>query len=59
MLYKSGRIYYVHNNGHAVFVKEAEWYELQGGHTQPWGKEWRPIRASSIEHAYKKAETIV
>lgn len=34
-----------------VFVKEAGFFRGQGGLTQEWGKEWRPVVATSIEAA--------
>lgn len=44
--------YYVHrNDGGAVFVKEANFFEQQGGLTEKWGRAWKKIRATSIEHA--------
>lgn len=48
--------YYVHWNGSAWFVKTAEYFEIQGGLFQRWGRFWKPIEADSIEHARKKAE---
>lgn len=48
--------YYVHFNGAAWFVKEAKFFEKQGGLREPWGKAWESIEADSIEHARCKAE---
>lgn len=48
--------YYVWFNGAAWFVKEADFFERQGGLTKEWGKAWKPIYATSIEHARDKAE---
>ena len=48
--------YYVHNNGAAIFVKEAEFFKSQGGLTEPWGKAWHPIVADSIEDARRKGK---
>ncbi len=46
------RPYYVHrNSGGAVFVKEGEFFEQQGGLTEEWGKHWTVVQACSIEHA--------
>ncbi len=47
--------YYVMHNGAAWFVKESGFFAEQGGHTEIWGKNWRPIWADSIEHARLKA----
>lgn len=47
--------FYVHHNGHSWFVKEAGFFEDQGGLTEPWGKAWKPIYATSIEDARAKA----
>lgn len=47
--------YYVHFNGAAWFVKEAEFFESQGGLTEAWGKGWKQIYADSIEHGRLKA----
>lgn len=47
--------YYVHYNGAAVFVKEAEFFKSQGGMTAEWGNGWRgPVEAESIEDARAK-----
>lgn len=36
-------------------IKEAEFFAEQGGHTQPWGTAWEPIRgATSIGDARRK-----
>lgn len=35
----------------ATYVEEAEFFAAQGGHTQEWGKRWKPVRAASIEDA--------
>lgn len=43
--------HYIHHNGHSVFVKEATFFEAQGGLQDDWGKNWRPVVANSIEHA--------
>lgn len=47
--------FYVNNNGHSWFVKEAQFFEDQGGLTEPWGQNWKPIWANSIEDARAKA----
>jgi hypothetical protein len=38
----------------AVYVKEGEFFEEQGGLTKPWGKNWITVQANSIEHARKQ-----
>jgi len=43
--------HYVVSNGVSIFVKEANFFRSQGGLTEPWGRRWRPVHASSIEHA--------
>lgn len=48
--------FYVHWNGAAMFVKEAEFFIQQGGLTEPWGKRWRgPIVARDVEDARVRA----
>lgn len=57
-IWQRGKIvnqYYVMNNGHSWFVKEAEFFRSQGGLTEPWGKNWKPIWADSVEHACLRA----
>lgn len=39
----------------AVFVKEEYFFVQQGGLTQKWGRNWKPIQANSIEHARELA----
>lgn len=51
--------YYVMFNGAAWFVKEAVFFESQGGLTEDWGKAWEPIYADSIEHARDKAKLLL
>jgi len=47
--------FYVHYNGVSVFVKEAKFFESQGGLTSEWGKHWfGPIEAESIYDARMK-----
>ena len=43
--------HYIHHNGHSVFVKEAGFFRDQGGLVDDWGAAWRPVIATSIEHA--------
>lgn len=40
----------------AIFVKEAEFFEAQGGLQERWGRKWRKVYASSVEHARSIAE---
>ena len=52
--------FYVYYNGQGWFVKEAKFFEEQGGLTENWGRMWWPIEATSIEDARSKAsQTIV
>jgi hypothetical protein len=44
-------LYYILVKPWAVYVKGAEFFESQGGHDEPWGKNWQLIEADSIEHA--------
>lgn len=47
--------FYVHYNGSAVFVKEAEFFKSQGGLKSDWGNGWYgPIKATSISDARVK-----
>lgn len=48
---ESANSYYIHHNGHSVFVKEAAFFIQQGGLTEEWGKAWRQVWARDIEHA--------
>lgn len=43
--------HFVHCNGAAHFVKEADFFRSQGGDKAEWGKNWRPVVAASIEDA--------
>jgi hypothetical protein len=47
--------HYVHFNGSAYFVKEAEYFIDQGGLIDPWGKAWKPVTAVSVEEARQLA----
>lgn len=52
------KTYYVHkNSGGAWFVKEGEFFKSQGGIVEEWGKNWSPIRATSVAHARLIAQT--
>lgn len=35
----------------AVYVKEADFFREQGGETEEWGRDWKPICADGIGHA--------
>lgn len=48
---EGANLYYIHHNGHSVFVKEAALFFKQGGETEPWGKAWKAVWAKSIEEA--------
>lgn len=49
--------YYIHrNSGQAVFVKEAGFFESQGGLTEAWGKAWTKISAESVDDARRIAQ---
>lgn len=51
--------HYVHcNSGNALFVKEANFFESQGGITESWGKAWVPVVAKSIEDARREASVL-
>lgn len=51
--------HYVHcNDGNALFVKVADFFVSQGGLTEPWGKAWKPVVATSIGHARRQAAKI-
>ena len=58
---KPTRYYYVLKTwANAVFVKEAEFFKSQGGLKDEWGKNWKRIKATSIEDARRIAqETLV
>lgn len=48
--------HYVHcNSGDALFVKEAGFFEEQGGLREEWGRAWKPVVAYSIGHARRQA----
>lgn len=46
--------HYVVDNRSWVGVKEAEFFASQGGLRDPWGKNWKPVTASSIGDARRK-----
>ena len=48
--------YYILIKPHAVYVKEGEFFESQGGLEEEWGKNWKLIEATSIEHARSMGE---
>lgn len=35
----------------SVFVKTYDYFKSQGGFTAEWGTHWKPVVATSIEHA--------
>ncbi len=43
--------YYINETHAAVYVKDREFFESQGGLTDDWGRGWRPVYAKSCEHA--------
>lgn len=50
--------YVMRNPGNALFVKDADFFESQGGLTAEWGKSWKPVVASSIGDARRQAAQI-
>lgn len=50
--------HYVSFNGSAYFVKEADFFVSQNGLTHDWGKNWKPVIATSIEDAREKAKSL-
>jgi hypothetical protein len=46
--------HYVLATGAAVYVKEAEFFKSQGGHTESWGRRWLPVVAESVEDARRQ-----
>lgn len=44
-------MFYLHHNGHSVFAKKESFFKAQGGLTEPWGKNWVRVEASTIEEA--------
>ena len=52
--------YFVHrNDAGVVFVKESSFFEKQGGLTEPWGRDWKPLRAHSIDAARRLGEKLL
>lgn len=49
---------YRHRVSHAIFIKEANFFEEQGGLEDKWGRGWRPVIATSIDHARAIAEQV-
>ena len=45
-------------NGEYQFVKEYDFFVSQGGLKEPWGRNWIPMEADSIEGARLKARKI-
>lgn len=51
--------HYINTNiGGALFVKEAHFFQEQGGLVEPWGESWIPVIAGSIEEAREQASII-
>ncbi|QIV65882.1 hypothetical protein Cp1R7AA1_191 [Mesorhizobium phage Cp1R7A-A1] len=50
--------HYVHFNGAAYFVKEADFFASQGGLVMRWGAAWQPVIAKDIEDAREMARTL-
>lgn len=48
---EGANLYYIHHNGHSVFVRGAALFFKQGGETKEWGKAWKAVGAKSIEEA--------
>lgn len=44
------------NSGNKVFVKGYQFFIDQGGLKEKWGKNWKPVMATSIEEARKLRE---
>lgn len=49
--------YYVLKSYTMFFVKEGTFFVSQGGLTEDWGKDWKPIQAENIEDARLRAKT--
>jgi hypothetical protein len=47
--------YVVCADGGALFVKTAEFFRSQGGLSEPWGRHWTPVNATSIGDARRQA----
>lgn len=45
-------------NGETVYVKDADFFEQQGGLTEKWGKRWIEIQANSINDAREKGHEL-
>jgi hypothetical protein len=43
--------YFVLIEDWAVYVKEGDFFESQGGLKEDWGKDWQCVYADGIEHA--------
>ena len=54
----SMKFYYILISPWAVYVKDADFFEKQGGLVADWGRDWRKIRATSIENARECGETV-
>lgn len=48
--------HFVHcNSGDALFVKEADFFQSQGGLADAWGRCWVPVVATSVGDARRQA----
>ncbi len=52
------KLYYVLVEPSAVYVKEEEFFKVQGGLTEKWGRFWKKVRAASIEDARRHAKAL-
>ena len=43
--------YFILKSYNSVFVKEGKFFRRQGGNVRPWGRNWTPVKATSIESA--------
>ena len=50
--------YVINTTGQTLFVKVAEFFKEQGGLTQDWGKNWKPVVATSVGDARRQAAKI-
>lgn len=53
MIHPYGATWYVLLRGPATdpMAKEADFFVSQGGHREPWGRGWVPVRADGLAHA--------
>lgn len=56
---KEEKTFYVSKNcADVISVKEGEFFKSQGGLTQKWGKDWKPLQAFSIGDARRKGAAL-